>query len=84
MNAIRRTLSVATAVAFAFTLGACDGKKDNCSTNPSGPTCTTLPPPPVACTQSGHPGGRHPSLRSVLRAGHWAARHHRGLDERVK
>jgi len=52
MNAIRRTLNVATAVAFAFTLGACDSKNENCTTNPTGATCPPPPPPPTACTQS--------------------------------
>ena len=52
MNAVRRTLNVATAVAFAFTLGACGNKEDNCTTNPSGPTCPTRTPPPPPCTQS--------------------------------
>jgi len=53
MNAIRSTLTLATGLAVALTLGACGGSSGpNCNANPSGPGC---PPPPTtlpACTQS--------------------------------
>jgi hypothetical protein len=52
MNAARKTLVLAAALAFTLTLGACSSKESNCTTNPSGPTCATPPPPPPPCTQS--------------------------------
>jgi hypothetical protein len=52
MNAVRRTVVLAAGLAFALTLNACHEKKDDCTTNPSGPTCIKSSPPPPACTQS--------------------------------
>lgn len=52
MNAIRKTLVLAGGLAFGFTLSACNNKKDDCSTNPSGPTCIQQSPPPPPCVQS--------------------------------
>jgi hypothetical protein len=52
MNAARKMLVLAAALAFVLTLGACSSKESNCTTNPSGPTCATRPPPPPPCTQS--------------------------------
>ena len=52
MNPVRRTVVLAAGLAFALTLNACHEKKDDCTTNPSGPTCIKSSPPPPACTQS--------------------------------
>jgi hypothetical protein len=52
MNAVRRTLALAAALAFALTLGACGNDKTNCNTTPTAPGCTPPPTTLPACTQS--------------------------------
>ena len=41
MNAVRKTLALAAGLAFALALGGCDGKDNGCTSNPTGPGCST-------------------------------------------
>jgi hypothetical protein len=45
MNAIRRKLALAGALALALLLGGCGGDKVNCTQNPAGTGCPPPPPP---------------------------------------
>ncbi len=62
MNAVRSTLVLGTGLALALALGACGSKDNGCSTNPTGPGCsttttTTLPPPVRTVIKSGSCAG---------------------------
>jgi hypothetical protein len=52
MNAIRRNLALATAVAVALLLGGCGGESGGCANNPTGPGCQPSPSPSPVVTRN--------------------------------